>query len=450
VSLGARAETEANQRAQGGMGRPMRILVVGSGGREHTLVWKLAQEPGEHEIYCAPGNAGIGGLAQLVDIGAEDIRALADFAQENAIDLTIVGPERPLIHGIVDEFEARGLRAFGPSKAAAQLEGSKAFTDELLGRHGISRKRFGVFDDPQSATSYVKSQSLPVVVKADGDAFGKGVTVATDLDMALKAIDECMVQKVHGKAGERVVIEECLVGPECSVKVITDGENLLPLPPSQDHKRIGEGDTGPNTGGMGCYSPVPDVDGELFTTIVSDFLEPTIRAMAEEGTPYRGCLYAGMILTEYGPELLEYNCRFGDPETQVVLPLVDGDLAEALLAATEGRLNEVTLPWRDGACVCVVMASEGYPDAYEKGKAIHGIEQAEQIDGVTVFHAGTTAADGQLCTNGGRVLGVTGRGPDLRSTIALTYEGVSRIEFQGAYFRRDIAHRALQARRDGA
>ncbi len=422
----------------------MRVLVVGSGGREHTLVWKLAHGPTQHEVLCAPGNSGIGSLAHLVDIDAEDIGALADFAEANAIDLTVVGPERPLIHGIVDEFEARGLKAFGPSRAAAQLEGSKAFTDELLQRHGISRKRFEVFDDSKSAADYVRSQSLPIVVKADGDAFGKGVTVATDVDMALKAIDECMVQKVHGKAGERVVVEECLVGPECSVKVITDGENLLPLPPSQDHKRIGEGDTGPNTGGMGCYSPVPAVDDELFATIVSDFLQPTIRAMAEEGMPYQGCLYAGMILTEDGPELLEYNCRFGDPETQVVLPLVDGDFAEALLAAAEGQLGEVTLPWRDEACVCVVMASAGYPGSYEKGKPIAGIEAAEQIDGVTVFHAGTATRDGQVCTNGGRVLGVTGRGPDLRSTIALTYEGVSQIGFEGAYFRRDIAHRALE------
>jgi phosphoribosylamine--glycine ligase len=431
----------------------MRILVVGSGGREHTLVWKLAHGLTQHEIYCAPGNAGIASLAHLVDIDAEDVNALADFASANTVDLTVVGPERPLIHGIVDEFEARGLKAFGPSAAAAQLEGSKAFTDELLRRHGISRKRFEVFDDPRRAAAYVRGGPLPIVVKADGDAFGKGVTVATDVEMALAAIDECMVQKVHGKAGERVVIEECLVGPECSVKVITDGKDLLALPPSQDHKRIGEGDTGPNTGGMGCYSPVPAVDGELFQQIVSDFLQATIRAMADEGMPYRGCLYAGVILTEDGPELLEYNCRFGDPETQVVLPLVDGDLADVLLAATEGRLKEVTLPWRDEACVCVVMASAGYPGSYEKGKPIRGIEHAEQIRGVTVFHAGTTARDGLLCTNGGRVLGVTGCNADLRSAIALTYEGVSQIEFEGAYFRRDIAYRALEdleARRAGA
>lgn len=427
----------------------MRLLVVGSGGREHTLVWKLACGPTQHDIYCAPGNAGIASLAHMVDIEAEDINALADFADSNAIDLTVVGPERPLIHGIVDEFEARGLKAFGPSRAAAQLEGSKAFTDELLRRHSISGKRFEVFDDPEDAAAYVRGEPLPIVVKADGDAFGKGVTVATDVEMALTAIDECMVERVHGKAGQRVVIEECLVGPECSVKVITDGQDLLTLPPSQDHKRIGEGDTGPNTGGMGCYSPVPAVDHELFQRIISDFLQPTIRAMAEEGMPYRGCLYAGIILTEDGPELLEYNCRFGDPETQVVLPLVDGDLAEVLLAAVEGRLSEVTLPWRDEACVCVVMASGGYPGSYEKGKPIRGIEAAERVRGVTVFHAGTAAEDGQLLTNGGRVLGVTGRGGDLRSTIALTYEGVSQIEFEGAYFRRDIAHRALEALEGG-
>ncbi len=427
----------------------MRILVVGSGGREHTLVWKLARGPTEHEIHCAPGNAGMRKLADLVDIDAEDIGGLADYAQTNAIDLTVVGPERPLIHGIVDEFQARGLKAFGPSKAAAQLEGSKAFTDELLRRHDISKKGFEVFDDPESAAAYVKGQPLPVVVKADGDAFGKGVTVATDVDTALRAIDACMVQQVHGKAGERVVIEECLVGPECSVKVITDGERVLPLPPSQDHKRIGEGDTGPNTGGMGCYSPVPAVDDELCHRIVSDFIKPTIDAMAAEGMPYVGCLYAGAILTEDGPELLEYNCRFGDPETQVVLPLIDGDLAEVLLAATEGRLGEVTLPWRDEACVCVVMASGGYPGSYDKGKPIYGIDDAEEIEGVTVFHAGTALKGGQLCSDGGRVLGVTGCGSDLRSTIALTYDGASRIHFEGAYYRRDIAHRALTDAEDG-
>ncbi len=421
----------------------MKVLVVGSGGREHTLVWKLAQSPTVKEIICAPGNAGIGRLARLVDLNAEDVGALADFAQREAVDLTVVGPERPLIAGIVDEFRARGLAVFGPTQAAARLEGSKAFTDEVLRRHGISRKRFEAFSDPEAARAYVRTQPLPVVVKADGDAFGKGVVVAGELEEALQAIDDCMVRKLHGRAGERIVVEECLVGQEVSVKAITDGKTLLPLPPAQDHKRIGEGDTGPNTGGMGCYSPVPVVDRALFDDIVARFLEPTVRAMAAEGAPYTGCLYAGVILTEDGPELLEYNARFGDPETQVVLPLVEGDLAQALLAAAEGRLAEVALPWRDEACVCVVMASGGYPDAYEKGKPITGIEAAEALPGVTVFHAGTAMKDGAVCTNGGRVLGVTGRGPDLRATIARTYEAVSRIHFEGAYYRRDIAARAL-------
>lgn len=421
----------------------MKILVVGSGGREHTFVWKLAQSPGDHEVLCAPGNAGIAQQARVVDLDVEDVLGVADFAEENGIDLTVVGPERPLILGLVDELRSRGLKVFGPSKAAAQLEGSKAFTDEILRRHGISRKRFEVFDDPEAAKAYVRSEGAPIVVKADGDAFGKGVYVATDVEEAFRGIDECMIEKVHGKAGDRVVIEECLVGPEVSVKVITDGKTLIPLPPSQDHKRIGEGDTGPNTGGMGCYTPVPSVNQELFDSIVADFVQPTIEAMAAEGMPYTGCLYAGVILTDDGPELLEYNARFGDPETQVVLPRVDGDFAEVLLAAAEGRLSEVTLPWRDEACVCVVMASGGYPGSYEKGAAIRGVEAAEEIDGVTVFHAGTAMKDGALCTNGGRVLGVTACAPDLKATIDLAYQAVDRIEFEGAYARRDIAHRAL-------
>ncbi len=427
----------------------MRVLVIGSGGREHALVWKLSQSPSVSEILCVPGNAGIGRIARLVNISAEDVAALADLAARERVDLTVVGPERPLIAGIVDEFRARGLRVFGPTRAAARLEGSKAFTDELLRRHGISRKRFEAFDDPRAAAAYVRSQPLPIVVKADGDAFGKGVVVANELEEALQAINDCMVRKLHGKAGERVVIEECLVGQECSVKVITDGKTLLPLPPAQDHKRIGEGDTGPNTGGMGCYSPVPAVSRGLFDDIVARFLEPTVRAMAAEGMPYTGCLYAGVILTENGPELLEYNCRFGDPETQVVLPLLDGDLAQALLAASEERLAEVTLPWRDEACVCVVMASGGYPGQYERGKPIVGLEAAEAVEGVTVFHAGTALQDGAVCTSGGRVLGVTGRGADLRATIGRTYQAVERIRFDGAYYRRDIAARALSTFESG-
>jgi len=422
----------------------MRILVVGSGGREHALVHQLVHSSDGHELYCAPGNAGIGQLARLVAIDAEDIAGLAAFAESSGIDLTVVGPERPLIKGIVDEFFARGLKVFGPTRAAAQLEGSKVFTDELLRRHGISRKRFEVFGDPDQASAYVRAQELPIVVKADGDAFGKGVTVAETVEEALRAIDECMVQKAHGRAGERIVIEECLVGPECSVKVITDGESLVALPPSQDHKRIYDGDTGPNTGGMGCYSPVPTVDDALFGAIIDDLVRPTIRAMSQEGMPYTGCLYAGVILTEDGPELLEYNCRFGDPETQVVLPRLDGDLGAALLAASDGRLGDVDLAWRDEACVCVVMASGGYPGSYEKGKPIRGVEAAEEVEGVTVFHAGTAMRDGVLCTNGGRVFGVTALGPDLRSTVARAYEAAARIEFEGAYYRRDIAHRALQ------
>lgn len=422
----------------------MKILVVGSGGREHALVWRLAQETSSNELFCAPGNPGIGRLATLVPISPEDIGGLADFAQAEGIDLTVVGPERPLVAGIVDEFRARGLRIFGPTKAAARLEGSKVFANQLLRRHGISHKGFEVFDDPAAAAAYVREHGAPLVVKADGDAFGKGVTVAETVDEALKAIEECMVEKIHGKAGERVVIEERLVGPECSVKVITDGYNFIPLPASQDHKRIYDGDRGPNTGGMGCYSPVPLVENALFDEIVTKLIRPTIEAMADEGTPYTGCLYAGVIITDQGPELLEYNCRFGDPETQVVLPRLEGHFAQVLLAASEGQLGEANLTWSNWACVCVVMASAGYPGAYEKGKPISGVESAEALEGVMVFHAGTSMQDGVLCTNGGRVLGVTALGPDLRSAVDRAYQAVGRIQFEGAFYRQDIARRALE------
>ena len=419
----------------------MRILLIGSGGREHALAWKLADAGNAPELVCAPGNPGIAGYARCVPVDVESVPDLVALAEAEKPDLVVIGPERPLILGVVDELRRRGIRVFGPAKAAARLEGSKAYTDELLQRHGISRKRFQVFEEPAAAREYVTQTGAPIVVKADGDAFGKGVKVAHSVEEAHEFIDRCMVAGEFGAAGRRVVIEECLAGQECSIIAFTDGEDLAPMVPSQDHKPIGEGDTGDNTGGMGCYSPVPAVDGALFNRCIEDFLRPTVRAMAREGTPYTGALYGGFILPETGPEMLEYNCRFGDPETQVILPRLRSDLAEILLATAEGRLREAAVEWTDEACVCVVIASGGYPGKYEKGKPITGIEQAERDERVMVFHAGTDLDEGRLVTAGGRVLGVTATGGDLPDALDRCYAAVEKIHFEGMYYRRDIGRR---------
>lgn len=421
----------------------MKILVIGSGGREHALVWKLAQSPLVSKIYCAPGNAGTSQQAENVPLKAEDIAGLAEFAAQKSIDLTVVGPEKPLIAGIVDEFRRRGLPIYGPTAAAAQLEGSKVFTDELLARHGISQKRFAPFTDYDAAIAYARQQGAPIVVKADGDAFGKGVKVAATLAEAEDFIKRCLVDKEFGKSGERIVLEECLVGPEVSIKVFTDGKDVIPMVPAQDHKRIGEGDTGDNTGGMGCYSPVPIVDQALFDRLVDTIIKPTVTAMAADGNPYTGTLYGGIILTEKGPECLEYNCRFGDPETQVVLPRLQGDLAEILLATVENRLGKVGATASPQESICIVIASGGYPGSYEKGKVITGIDAAEADPLVKVFHAGTALVDGQVVTAGGRVLGVMAMGDTFREARDRGYEAVAKIDFEGMYYRRDIGWRAL-------
>lgn len=423
----------------------MKVLLVGSGGREHALAHKLAASPSLTKLWCAPGNAGIAEQAELVAIGAEDLDALVNFADQQRPDLIVVGPERPLILGLADRLRERGLAVFGPSAAAARVEGSKAFTNELLARHGLSPKRFAVFTDPASAKAYVRREGAPIVVKADGDAFGKGVKVAMTIAEAEEAIDRCMVEKAFGKAGETVVIEEYLEGQECSVKAFSDGETILPMVPSQDYKRIGDGDTGDNTGGMGCYSPVPALSGEAFDHIVNRIMLPTVRAMAEEGAPYVGVLYAGCILTADGPRVLEYNCRFGDPETQVVLPRLETDLLEILQACVEGRLAEIRPRWSERRCVCVVVASGGYPHEYEKGKMITGIDEAEALEDVVVFHAGTARRDGQLVTNGGRVLGVTALGDTFAQARDRAYQAVRRIHFEKMYYRSDIALRAVEA-----
>lgn len=423
----------------------MRILVVGSGGREHALCWKIAQSAQCDELFCAPGNGGIKRLAECVPIKPDEIEELGDFAEESRIDLTVVGPERPLIAGICDHFRSRGLNIYGPNAAAARLEGSKAYTNDLIQRAGAPGKVFEVFDDPEDARRYIRRQGAPIVVKADGDAAGKGVTVAETVDDALDAVDRCMVEREFGAAGDRVVVEEYLEGQECSIKVFCDGEAIVPMVPSQDYKRIYDDDEGPNTGGMGCYSPVPLVSDDLLDQIIHEIIRPTVDRMAADGTPYTGTLYAGIILTESGPRLLEYNCRFGDPETQVVLPRLESDLVELLLATVEGRLAEVEARWSDRRAVCVVCASGGYPGSYVTGKEITGLKDARADENVIIFHAGTERMGRRYFTDGGRVLGVTALGATFAEARDRAYRAVGHIDFEDMYFRTDIGERAVEA-----
>jgi phosphoribosylamine--glycine ligase len=423
----------------------MKVLIVGSGGREHTLAWALGRSPGVSRVYTAPGNAGTGLVGENVPLTVGDVEALLALVHEEGIGLTIIGPERPLIHdAIVDRFRAAGQAVYGPTQAAARLEGSKAFTDEFLARHGLSKKWFGVFDHPAAAREYVRRQGVPIVIKADGDAFGKGVKVCCTIAEAEDWIDRCLVEKEFGVAGERIVIEECLIGPECSVQVCTDGETVLPLAPAQDYKRVGDGDQGPNTGGMGCYSPVPLLDPGTLEHVLAHLVRPTVTQMAEEGAPVTGTLYAGVILTERGPELLEYNTRFGDPETQVVIPRLESDVLELLQACAEGRLAEVTPRWTERRAVCVVVAAGGYPGPCEKGHPITGLAEAE-AQGALVFHAGTQAPGGRIVTGGGRVLGVTALGNSFREARQTVYRALEEVHFTGAYWRKDIALRAEEA-----
>ncbi|MCS7222976.1 MAG: phosphoribosylamine--glycine ligase [Armatimonadetes bacterium] len=416
----------------------MKVLVVGGGGREHALVWKLRESPRVTQIFCAPGNAGIGRIAQRVPVSADDLPRLVAFAKNQRIDLTIVGPEAPLCAGIVDAFEKEGLLIFGPTKKAAEIEGSKVFCRQLLQRWRIPSPEFAVFDSPAEAQTYVRRKGAPIVVKADGLAAGKGSFVCLTVDDALRAIDAVMRERIFGPSGDRVVVEEFLEGREVSVMVVTDGHTVKPLPPSKDHKRLKDGDQGPNTGGMGAYCPVPFVSPDLFDHIVETIMKPTITALASEDRPYRGILYGGLILTKDGPKVLEFNCRFGDPETQAVLPLLNGDLAEICWATVHGHLHQLSFGWKKGACVCVVMASAGYPGDYEKGKVIEGLEEAEALDSVYIFQAATEYQNGLLVTSGGRVLGVTAVGKDFAEAVERAYGAVGRIRFEGAQFRRDI------------
>ncbi|MHC5011622.1 MAG: phosphoribosylamine--glycine ligase [Planctomycetota bacterium] len=424
----------------------MKVLVVGGGGREHALCVALARSPEVAKMWCAPGNGGIADVAECVpELLATDIEGLAAFAEQHAVDLTVVGPEAPLVAGIVDCFAKRGLRIFGPSRAAAQLEGSKAFAKKIMLQNNVPTAAHRAFENIAEAKEYIEQLDLfPVVVKADGLAAGKGVSICTSHEQAMKALDESMEDRRFGEAGRRVVIEEFLRGDEASVHAITDGETILVLPSSQDHKRVGEGDTGPNTGGMGAYSPAPVVEGPLMDRIVKTVLIPTLHGMKREGAPFKGVLYAGLMLTKGGPRVLEYNVRFGDPETEVLLPRVRSDLASILYAAAEGKLGEVAdLDIDPRPCVGVVMASAGYPGTYQAGKRIDGLEAAAGLDGVEVYHAGTRRTTQGIVTAGGRVLCVTAMGEDHRSARDQAYRGVETIRFDGAYSRSDIGARVL-------
>lgn len=422
----------------------MKVLIVGGGGREHALCWKLSKSPKVKALFCAPGNAGIAEVAHPVDIEAEDLEGLLRFAKDEGIDLTVVGPEAPLVQGIVDLFEGEGLKVFGPSKAAAELEGSKAFAKEFMRRHGIPTAPFKIFDDPEKAKKWICNFHKPLVVKASGLAAGKGTIVCEDQKEAIDAIDEIMVKKTFGEAGAKVVVEERLYGQEISYMALCDGETILPLSSSQDHKRLLDNDQGPNTGGMGAYSPVPFVNEGLEERIIQEIMLPTVKGLREEGRPYRGVLYAGLMIDRGGdPWVLEFNCRFGDPETQALLVRMEGDLLEVILACVEGRLSEVSLAWDPRPAVCVVMASKGYPGAYEKGKEILGIEEAEKMRDVWVFHAGTKREKGRLVTAGGRVLGITAKGKDLAEAIRRAYEAVGRIWWEGVHYRTDIGQKGL-------
>ncbi len=423
----------------------MRVLVIGSGGREHALVWKLSQSPELTKLYCAPGNGGIGEVAELVDLGAEDVEALTEFAESKDIDLTVVGPEGTLAKGLVDAFEKRGLRVFGPNKAAARLESSKAFAKNLMKKYHIPTGTFAVFDDAQAARAYVRQLGAPIVVKADGLCGGKGTIVAQTLSEALGAIDLLMEDKIFRQAGERVVIEERLVGEEASFIVVTDGTTAVPLLPSQDHKRLQDGDKGPNTGGMGAYAPAPVVDAGLQRRVMDDVILPTIRAMSTEGLSLKGVLYAGLMLTADGPKVLEFNARFGDPETQVILPLLKSDLVPLLDDAVEGRLaTSAPCVWETGSCACVVLASGGYPGDFQIGKEIRGLEQAAKQPQVAVFHAGSKRDRDRTLTWGGRVLNVVASGSNLEQALKRVYEAVSGIHFDGMTYRKDIGARALK------
>ncbi len=424
----------------------MKILVVGSGGREHALVWKISQSPMVKKIFCAPGNPGIAEIAECVDIESENIDGLYNFAVKQKIDLTVVGPEDSLAAGIVDKFDEGHLHIFGPSKRASILEGSKVFAKTLMRKHGIPTADFKTFDDLKQAKKHIATCGFPLVIKADGLARGKGVFVCKTAEEADKHIDDIMKEKVFGFAGNKIVVEEFLSGEEVSILAITDGQTIVPLASAQDHKAVYDGDKGPNTGGMGAYSPVPLVTEQMQFSIEENILVPVVHAMKKENRPYKGVIYAGLMITSAGPKVLEFNARFGDPETQAILMRMKSDLVPVLLATAKNNLEDVEIEWHGRASVCVVMASKGYPDKYDKGVPISGLAALKELSTVQVFHAGTSMKDGRVVTNGGRVLGVTAVGKDLQEAQKHVYEAVQKLSFPGAHYRKDIGAKAIHGK----
>ncbi|MBT4647721.1 phosphoribosylamine--glycine ligase [archaeon] len=421
----------------------MKILILGSGGREHALAWKISKEKDIEKIYCAPGNAGTHNIAKNIDLDIMNNDLLINFVKENSIDLTIVGPEAPLVNGIVDEFEKNSLKIFGPKKYAAMLEGSKVFSKKIMQKYNIPTSRGEVFDNPQDAIEYVKNNSWARIIKADGLAAGKGVYVCDEIDEAINAINEIMLVKKFGDAGNKILVEERLYGEEASFLVFSDGKTVKSMVSTQDHKAVYVGDKGPNTGGMGAYGPAPVITKELHNYAMEKIMLPTINAMASEGTPYVGILYGGLMITKDGPKVIEFNCRFGDPEAQPILTLLKSNLIDIIKSCIDGTLDMQDVVFDEGAACCVVLASGGYPGAYEKGKKISGIALADEVDRVKVFHGGTKISEGDVLTNGGRVLGVTGIGNSIKESIDNAYLGVSKIDFENNYFRKDIGQKAL-------
>ena len=424
----------------------MKIMVIGGGGREHAVIRKIKENKSVEEIFALPGNGGIAADAVCVPISATDIDGIVNFARENGIDYAIVTPDDPLVLGAVDALNRIGVPCFGPEAKAAIIEGSKVFSKNLMKKYNIPTARYEVFDTPEAAQDYLKTTTFPSVIKADGLALGKGVIIAENLEEALAAVDSMMKDKVFGASGSRIVVEEFLTGPEVSVLSFTDGETIVPMISSMDHKRAGEGDTGLNTGGMGTVAPNPYYTKEIADECMEKIFLPTIRAMKAEGRIFKGCLYFGLMLTPNGPKVIEYNCRFGDPETQVVLPMLDADLYEVFEAIYNHELDKVNIGIKDGSCACVVMASGGYPQSYPKGIEMFGFDEKGQIDGCFVYHAGTKLSDdGKFLTNGGRVIGVTANAENLQSALDKAYAGVSKISFENAHYRKDIGQRALKA-----
>jgi phosphoribosylamine--glycine ligase len=421
----------------------MKVLIVGGGGREHALAWKIAQSPLVTKLYCAPGNPGTATLAENLPIAADQMDKLLAFAYENRIDLTVVGPEQPLSLGIVDLFESHGLKVFGPSQKAAFIEGSKAFSKDLMQKYNVPTAAYGVFTDQAEAEAFITRTGAPIVIKADGLAAGKGVIIARTCEEAVAAVRDMLSGNAFGSAGSRVVIEEFLTGEEASFLVITDGKKIIPLASAQDHKAVFDGDLGPNTGGMGAYSPAPVVTSDIYEQAMQQVIRPTVDGMAAEGRPYRGVLYAGLMIKDSQVKTLEFNARFGDPECQPLLMRMKSDIVPILMAVAEGDLGALSIEWHDKAAVCVVMAAEGYPGEYQKTDAIDGLAEAARIENVYVFHAGTALKDGRCVTNGGRVLGVTALGNSVQQAINTAYEAVKCISWKGAQFRRDIGRKAL-------